>query len=176
MEFLENLRRVLDLFPHDFAHIDWGFLQRGHRQAIARACVEFHDLALLEFVLGGDDQAAVENPAFEIIDDDPLDLAAESREDIREQVVSKWTLFLRVVQIEVDGMADRLVDVDGKNLFVVSQKNGCSGIRRDQRANLNRYHGLAHGPKLPPRSRFASQREISSGRSKPTQVRPEFSR
>ena len=164
MEFLEQGSHVFDLFPDHFAHIDRGFLQRGHRHAIARARVEFHDLALLEFVLGGDDQAAVENPAFEIIDDDPLDLAAERGEDIGEQVVGEGALLLRIVHVKPDGVADRLVDVDGENLLVVSQKNRRSRVRRNQRANLNRYHGLAHGPKLPPRSRFASRREISFGR------------
>jgi len=156
LEFLEQGSHVLDLFPHHFAHIDRCLLQRCHRHAIARACVEFHDLALLEFVLGGDDQPAVENTAFEIIDDDPLDLAAERGEDIREQVVGEGPLLLRIVQVEPDGVADRLVDIDGENLLVILEtrldnvvfRAGFAKSRDMARQLVRHGHFLVNGKKV----------------------------
>jgi hypothetical protein len=53
-------------------------------------------------------------------------------------------LFFDAVQIKTDGRSDRLVNVNGENLFIISQKNGCPCISGNQGADLHWNGGFVH--------------------------------
>ncbi len=138
------------------AHIDRGLLKGRHRHAIAGAGIDFHNLVLMQFVFGRDDEATKIDAVFEIIDDNSLDLAAQSGEDIREEVVGEGTFFFGPAEVNAKCRPDRLVDINGKDLFLIAEENSRPSIGRNERSNLHRYHGLLHGPKLAPHRAGAS--------------------
>ena len=130
------------------AHVDRSLLECRHRHAIARAGIDFHDLVLMEFVFGRDDEATKIDPIFEIIDDDSLDLAAQRGEDIGKEIMGEGAFFFGPAEVNAECRPDRLVDVNRKNLFLIAEENCRPSIGGNERLNLHRYHGLLHGLKL----------------------------
>ena len=138
------------------AHVDRSLLECRHRHAITRAGIDFHDLVLMEFVFGRDDEATKIDPIFEIVDDDSLDLAAQRGEDIGEEIMGEWAFFFGPAEVNAECRPDRLVDVNRKDLFLIAEENRRPSIGRNERSNLYRYHGLVHGLKLAPHCACAS--------------------
>ena len=138
------------------AHVDRSLLECRHRHAITRAGIDFHDLVLMEFVFGRDDEATKIDPIFEIVDDDSLDLAAQRGEDIGEEIMGEGAFFFGPAEVNAECRPDRLVDVNRKDLFLIAEENRRPSIGRNERSNLYRYHGLVHGLKLAPHRAGAS--------------------
>jgi hypothetical protein len=57
-------------------------------------------------------------------------------------------LFRGAIYEHVDGTANARIDVDHEDLFFVAEKNRHSGVRGNERLDLDLDHILAHGRKV----------------------------
>lgn len=148
MQALEEFRSILDLLPHNSAHVNRSLLLCRHRHAVARPGIQLDDLLLLEFILCGQNQPAEIGAVLEVIDDNSLHLCPHSGEDMRQEIVRERTLLVGAAQKHSDGRTDSLIHINHKNLLLVPKENRTACIGRNQSPNLNGNHGFFHTPTL----------------------------
>ena len=59
-----------------------------------------------------------------VIDDDVIQLRAEPEEDAADEIVGKRPVLLHAAQRHLNGVPDRMVDVDNERFLLVAEKNG----------------------------------------------------
>jgi hypothetical protein len=94
--------------------------------------------------LDPDDDPRVVGGIFQIIDNDSVNLCAESRHQMRHQIVSERPLLCDLTHEHGDRAAHRLIDVDDEYFLVIANKHGAPTACRQNRPHLHLDHRFVH--------------------------------
>jgi hypothetical protein len=116
----------------------------GQGNAVAGTGVDL-EYFLAEFVLGTQHQPRVIGAVLEVVDDDPLDLDAQSSKNVADQVVRQRPFFRRVPQKHRNGGSDAVIDVNDKRLLVIADENSAAVRGRQHALDLDFSDIIFHG-------------------------------
>ncbi|SPE54669.1 hypothetical protein SBV1_1910014 [Verrucomicrobia bacterium] len=147
VDAVEHFTHVLDLLEQGIGDVDGAFLSGGQGQAIAGAGINFDDLAG-QLVLLLEDQPGEVGGVLEFGDNDALDGNAEAFENALHEIVREGPFFGCVVQKHTDDGAHVRLDVDDKNLLLITDKKGTAAVGGEDSPDLNRHHIVLHNNTL----------------------------
>jgi len=134
-DFGEGMGDIFDGVPDFAGDEDGGGGVGGEGDAVAGAGVDFDQLASVQLIFGGEDEAGMEDAAFEVVDDDAVDFGSESEEQVADEVVSEGAFFGNAAHEHGDGGADAFVDVNDKDLFFSAEEHGEAAFERKDGAH-----------------------------------------
>src|SRR5687768_11289256 len=164
-----SLHDALPLIEERLRDENGFLLRRGDGQAIARAGVNFNQLAR-DFILLGENQPREVSRVLEFGDDHAIHGNVEALENALDQVVRERAFLGLVPQEHADHCPHLRLDVDDEHLFVIANKQCAAAVGGKDAANLHGQHIVLHVVSLCGNSKKTSggsQLRISSLRKSP---------
>jgi len=143
VDAVEDFAHVFDLFEEGVGDVDGAFLRGGQRETIARAGIDFHNLAG-EFVLLLQNQAGEVGGVFQLGDDHAFDGDSESFKNALNEIVRERAFLRSVTEEHADDGAHLGLDIDDEDFFVVPDEEGAPAVCRQNTADLYRQYIVLH--------------------------------